>query len=231
MKKSLLLLVLVALFQTGFAQNNNYNHGWGGERVKGSGPVVKETRDAKNFTGFKSGISADIFLKQSSGFKVTIEGQKNILDLLTTEVKDGGMLSLGFKKGYNIQYNDPLKVYIEAPSFTYLGMSGSGNVINENALTGKMLEIKISGSGDFDLSKLQYEDMSIGVSGSGDIKAENLKAKKVKCSISGSGDINCNAAEVLEASVSGSGDIKYSGKPASVKSRVSGSGDIESRDK
>lgn len=228
--------------------NDNWNNWGGGEKVRGEGPSVTETRDIRNFKGFKSGISADITLKQTSGsYKVTVSGQKNILSLLKTEVVDGN-LKIGFEKGYSMSYNSPLKITIEAPSFDYLGMSGSGNVEANGTLSGEKLTINISGSGDFDLNNLKYGDLSVGISGSGDVdlagavesvdlrisgsgdlKAENLKAQKARCTVSGSGNIALNVSKELDATISGSGDIRYSGKPASVKTRVSGSGDIISK--
>ena len=234
-------------------KDSNYNHnnwnsnGWGGEKVIGTGDVVSETRDISGFTGMSSGISADIELRQSAAFKVTIDGQKNIIDLVEMEVKDG-ILKLRFKKGYSMSYKKNLKIRLEAPSFTYLGMSGSGDVRAEGGLKGEKLDISISGSGDFDLTDLAYTDVKISISGSGDVvvggsteraelsisgsgdvKAKSLKAQSVKCRVSGSGDVSCFAAKELDASVSGSGDVVYSGNPSSVKKKVSGSGDIEAR--
>jgi hypothetical protein len=225
--------------------NYNYNDGWGGRKVSGEGDVIKESRDIKDFNGVISSIGADVYLKQASSFKVTLEGQKNILDLLKTEVKNGA-LKISFEKGYSMRYREPLKIYVEAPSFVLLGMSGSGKVVSENTLSGEKLDIEISGSGDFDLSDIQFKsvdfevsgsgDVKIGgsaesikleISGSGNIKANSLKTQKALCRVSGSGDIAVNVKQVLEAYVSGSGDIKYSGSPASVKTRVTGSGDIE----
>jgi Putative auto-transporter adhesin, head GIN domain len=249
MKKLLLVLVsFLTLINFSKAQNDNWNSsGWGGKKVKGEGAVVTETRNVTGFKGFESGISADVFLKQSSTFKVTIEGQKNILDLLKTELK-GDMLKITFQKGYNISYKNQLKVYIEAPSFEKLSMSGSGNVKAENALSGSKMDIGISGSGDFMLDNIKFnnvefhisgsgnikvsgesEKVNFHVSGSGDIKASDLKAQNVECHVSGSGNINCNASKSLNALVSGSGDIRYKGKPESVKTKVSGSGDIEAQ--
>jgi Putative auto-transporter adhesin, head GIN domain len=257
-KVCLSLLVVLTTISFSVAQQNgktknknkenresNYNEGWGGKKISGEGDVVKESRDAKDFTGVISTIGADIFLKQGSSFKVTVEGQKNILDLLKTEVKNGA-LKITFEKGYSLHYRQPLKVYVEAPSFAMLGMSGSGNVVSENTLSGEKLDIEISGSGDFDLSDIQFKsidfevsgsgDVKIGgstesikleISGSGNIKANDLKTQKALCRVSGSGDITVNVKQVLEAYVSGSGDIKYSGSPASVKTKVTGSGDIE----
>lgn len=223
---------------------NSWN--WGGKRVKGTSPVVTETRNISDFTGVESSISADIILKQSPTFKVKVEGQKNILDLLKTELK-GNSLKIFFEKGYSMNYDSNLKIYVEAPDFERLGMSGSGNVRADGSLSGDKLSISISGSGDFDFNKIQYDNLDLGISGSGDvsmggsagsvsmrisgsgdIKAADLRAQSVQCQVSGSGDITCNAQKSLDAMVSGSGDIRYKGKPESVKTKVSGSGDIES---
>ena len=225
--------------------NSNWNSSWGGKRVKGTGPVVSETRNISDFKGVESSIAADIVLKQGSTFKVRVEGQKNILEVLKTELK-GNSLKISFEKGYSVNYNANLKVYVEAPNFESLGMSGSGNVRADGKLSGNMLNISISGSGDFDLDDIQYQEMDLGISGSGDVaisgsanrvgmrisgsgdvKAGDLTAQSVKCQVSGSGNITCNAQKSLEAYVSGSGDIRYKGKPESVKTKVSGSGDID----
>jgi Putative auto-transporter adhesin, head GIN domain len=247
MKKLLLVLIsFLALSNLATAQNDHWNSsGWGGKKVKGEGAIVTETRNVTGFKGFESAVSADVFIKQSSTFKVTIVGQKNILDLMKTELK-GDMLKITFEKGYNVSYKDQLKVYIEAPSFEKLSMSGSGNVKAENALSGSKMDIGISGSGDFMLDNIKFsnvefhisgsgninvsgetEKVDFHVSGSGDIKASDLKAQTVECHVSGSGNINCNASKSLNALVSGSGDIRYKGKPESIKTKVSGSGDID----
>ena len=224
---------------------SGWDSGWGGKRVKGMGAVVKESRNISGFTGVESAISADIVLKQGSSFKVTVEGQKNILDLLKTELK-GNSLKISFEKGYSINYKDNLKIYVEAPYFESLGMSGSGNVRVDGVLSGTKLDINISGSGNFDLDNIKYADLDLGISGSGDVKlsgstervvmhisgsgevkAGDLKSQSVRCQVSGSGNITCNAQKSLDAIVSGSGDIRYSGKPASIKTKVTGSGDID----
>jgi hypothetical protein len=223
------------------------SNGWGGEKVVGTGDVVKESRDARDFTGVTSSISGDVELRQSATFKVTVEGQKNILDVLETEVKDG-KLKIQFKKGYSVRHQKQLKIYIEAPNFDYLGMAGSGNVRADGTLKGSKLDIALSGSGNFDLEQIQYGDLKVGIagagnvnvggsaekaelaiSGSGDLKAKDLKVQSARCRISGSGNMSCFVAQELDASISGSGDVRYTGSPASVKKRVSGSGSVEAR--
>jgi Putative auto-transporter adhesin, head GIN domain len=225
--------------------NYNYNDGWGSKKITGEGNVVKESRDIQGFTGLNSSIAADIYVKQASAFRVTVEGQKNILDHLKTEVKNGS-LKISFEKGYSMRYRESLKVYVEAPNFESLDMSGSGNVVAENALSGDKLALHISGSGDFNLSEVQFksidldlsgsgnikisgsaESTKLEISGSGNIKAGSLKTQNTFCRVSGSGDITCQVKQNFEAYVSGSGDITYHGNPTSVKQKVTGSGDIK----
>jgi Putative auto-transporter adhesin, head GIN domain len=230
------------------SEDSNWSsNGWGGEAVVGTGDVITENRDLRDFTGVSSAIAADIEVRQSATFKVTLEGQKNILDLLETEVRDG-RLKISFRKGYSMKYKKNIIIHVEAPNFAYLGMAGSGNVWAEGALTGEKLDISVSGSGDFNLKNLQYGDVKVNISGSGDInlggttersefvisgsgdlKATDLKAQSARCRISGSGNMNCHAAKEMDALVSGSGDIRYSGSPATIKKKVSGSGSIEAR--
>ena len=180
--------------------NGSWSNWSGGERVRGEGPSVSETRDIKNFNGFKSSISADITLKQSSGgYKVTLDGQKNILALLKTEVVDGN-LKISFEKGYSMNYREPLKITLEAPSFAFMGMSGSGNVRTNGDLTGEKMTISISGSGNFYLNDLRYNDLSVGVSGSGDVNLSG-NVESVDLSISGSGDLKAEQFESAKSAL------------------------------
>jgi Putative auto-transporter adhesin, head GIN domain len=252
MKKVIIVYVALLSFSNFLtAQDSDWGSGswtsgdWNGKKIKGEGSVVTEARNVSGFKGFESNIAADVYIKQSASFKVTIEGQKNILDLLKTDLK-GDLLKIHFEKGYKITSNRKMKIYIEAPSFEKLTMSGSGNVVAQNKLSGSKINIGISGSGNFELDNIKFgnveflisgsgninvtgetDKVNFQVSGSGDIKASDLKAQSVECHVSGSGNINCNVSKSLNALVSGSGDIRYKGKPETIKTKVSGSGDIE----
>ncbi len=240
MKNLLSIIALVAFAAVGASCQHT---GRWSERIEGTGPVVKETRDASGFTKLTSAVSANVTVRQGSSFKVEIEGQKNVLDLLKTEVKDGA-LKIYFDRDVNVNYHKELNVYVTAPMYEEIKLSGSGNLKSENTLSGQTLKFTLSGSGNVNLPDVQYSAFSCKLSGSGDVEmggktnsaeysisgSGNLDAKKVDAqtvvaSISGSGDLNCRAAASLEAKVSGSGNIHYLGKP-SVVSKVSGSGEI-----
>ena len=55
--------------------------------TKGKGAVEKFTRSETGFTGVDMQCSANVFVKQASEFKIVVEGQKNIVDLLQTDRK------------------------------------------------------------------------------------------------------------------------------------------------
>ena len=238
--------------ETPKSDDNDDNSGdswgdWGGRRVVGTGDYVKEMRNVSNFTGVSSTISADIELRQGATFKVTVEGQKNILDLVKTDLKDGN-LSITFTKGYSMRTKKAVRVYVEAPNFAYIGLAGSGNVTVDEGLKGDNLKVNISGSGNINVEKLAYNTLKLDISGSGNVdlggtanqadltisgsgnlKASDLKVKTVNCRISGSGNMSCYVTKEIDALVSGSGDIRYGGNPTSVKTKVSGSGEIQAQ--
>ena len=237
-KVILMILVVGGAVSLGISQKH-----WG-DGVKGAGPVVKETRAISGFTKVASGIAANVFVRQASAFQVEVEGQKNVLGLLITEVVDG-VLKIRFEE--NVSYDKALSIYISAPSFEELKLSGSGDLKAENGLSGTSLKLTLSGSGNVNISDAQYTNVNCHLSGSGDVvvggkatNAEyhisgsgsvdsgNLEAQNVTSSVSGSGDLTCKASVALNAKVSGSGNIRYSGNP-SVISKVSGSGEISAR--
>lgn len=243
MKKNL-LLILVALVTFVACDNIQGIKGNIFAKTKGTGPVQKFTRDVKGFKGIDIQASADVQIQQTAGdFKVVVETHQNIADIFETVVEND-ILLLRFKQGEgNVSY-DKLIVYVDAPTFEKLIVSGSGNFtggtlksdnllmdisgsgnINIKDITAKEIKADLSGSGDIEIGGTA-EKATCDLSGSGGVDSKNLKTKDVVATISGSGNINCNAEVTLEAEVSGSGNIHYSGTP-SVKSKVSGSGNVE----
>jgi hypothetical protein len=214
--------------------------------VRGEGPVVTETRSVKDFKGIELGASGDVYFKQAPEFKVVVETQKNIAEILETVV-EGGVLKINFKHNFGNVSTDKLIIRVEAPSFDKIELSGSGNMTAENALTGSSLDIKLGGSGNISIKEATFSKVEadvtgsgnveiggttdsgdIGVTGSGDISADKLKAKSIKANVTGSGNIDCYAETDLDVSITGSGDVHYGGSP-SVKMHVTGSGSVEKK--
>lgn len=206
----------------------------------------REIRNVSGFTGISLSISANVYLSQSSDYRVELEGDADYLEEIETIV-DGDILKIKNKDHFNFDFrNKKINVYISMPKVCSVSVSGSGDIIAQTAIKSDDLKIKISGSGNVKIESLSVKNLDLGISGSGDIKMsgtdiaetasysisgsgdidnQDLQCKKVDIHVSGSGDVRVWAVEELDARVSGSGDVYYKGRPI-VNAKSSGSGGI-----
>jgi hypothetical protein len=206
----------------------------------------KEDRTVPVFTKVSLAIAADVFYTQETTQKLVLEGSPDDLEKIITEVKDGKLKI--YQKSSFFGNMKAVKVYVSSAALEEMELSGSGNILAEQAvqadkmglflsgsgnitfrkLTSKTLDAKISGSGDISAAgEGSAETVSLAVSGSGDISLENFKAASGDVAISGSGDCTLNITETLKCRVSGSGDVEYKGKPR-IDAKISGSGKVQS---
>lgn len=209
--------------------------------------VVKETRDLTGFTKVNFGVAGELFIKLGPQFQVVLEGPKNYLDDIITEVS-GGRLVIK-KENWRKSMNERVTVYITMPEIKGLGVSGSGKAEIEDALKCETLDLSVSGSGKLLTADLNVADLNCGISGSGNINLggngnvskadisisgsgnfsdDSVKIEDLHISVSGSGNCSCNVTGSLDASIFGSGNVTYSGSPR-LNARVSGSGHVRSR--
>jgi hypothetical protein len=190
----------------------------GGQRVSGNGHITTQDRSVGSFNSVQTGGSMNIHVTQSSIPSVRIEADDNLM------------------------------TYIAAPEYKEIGVSGSGDLVSDNALSGtNPLELHVSGSGDIKMQvnfpkvsaevsgsgdimlKGEAKDFDADMSGSGKIKCFDLITDNTKLELAGSSDAEITANKAIDISVSGSGSVRYKGN-ASVSQHVSGSGDIKKVD-
>jgi hypothetical protein len=209
--------------------------------------VIKLTRNVPDFTEVSFGVPGEMYIKIGPEFKLELEGTKNTLNELLTDVS-GSRLTIK-KENRTMNFNEKVKVYITMPKIEGLSVSGSGKIMVEEPVNSKSLNLGVSGSGEIILSEIESEELSCSISGSGNINIEgngqltegevaisgsgnytgtNLIFKNLRVRVSGSGNCECNVSESLEASVSGSGSVFYHGNPK-IDARVSGSGHVRSK--
>lgn len=217
-----------------------------GERVKGSGEVVSETRDLGAFDGVSLSGSFKVLVRQGSETKLEIRTDKNILPLIETRVVEGSKgrtLEIGSKKGVSFSTKADPQITLVLPQLRMIAIAGSGDVRVE-AMKTPAVNVSVSGSGDVEFVDLSSDSLSVQVSGSGDIRvngratkfslavagsgdvhARGLQADEVKASIAGSGSATVHAVKTLKVSIAGSGDIGYLGSPE-LSTSVAGHGSI-----
>lgn len=189
----------------------------------------------------------DVFLTQGAAHSVRIEADKNLLPYIETEM-DGDELEIGSRRGYNLRPRAGIKIYVTAPAYEEVQVSGSGDIVSQTKLSGtNALRAKVRGSGDIkldvDVPQTEAEiagsgtiiltgktrNVKAGIMGSGDIKGFDLLSEAADVDIAGSGNAQVFASKQLNVDVKGSGDVQYKGNPA-VNQRIAGSGGVRKVD-
>ena len=215
MKKLFLFLLIAILFVPGYAQN-------------------RETRKVDSFTKINFRFPGKLYLKQGSPQKIELQGDKDVLEEVETEVT-GDRLTIG-KEGndwfnWDWDNDDRITVYITVPDIDGLSVSGSGDLIAEGEITGDDMNLNVSGSGSLTIEVELTGDLEADVSGSGNIDVKG-KCKTFESDVSGSGRVQL-AALILEKAdfgVSGSGRIQARGSASEVAATISGSGKVLAAD-
>jgi hypothetical protein len=212
MKKSVFLTFLVVLMNSALLIAQN-----------------REIRNVGSFTKISFRVPGKLYLKQGSPQKVELEGNKEILAKIETDI-EGSRLVIGQESNWldwNWDDDDKITVYITVPNIEGVSVSGSGSVIGQTKITGSDLDLNVSGSGSLTLDIDASGAVESDVSGSGDIDLKG-KCKSFDSDVSGSGKVNLALAITNQAdfSVSGSGKIEASGSADNVKTTISGSGKV-----
>ena len=192
---------------------------WGS--IQGSGVEATQHRDVAEFHRVQIDGSADLVARVGSQPALSLRGDDNLLQFVTTEVRDG-VLYIGMQPGSYSFYRD-LVVDLTTPSLDALEIHGSSDA-EVTGLFGPSFAIWVQGSGDVRASG-QVERLTASVSGSGDLALEGLRARQAEVQISGSGDVAVDVAEQLNVQISGSGDVRYRGAPTT-QAHISGSGSV-----
>jgi len=233
--KKLSLIAIVTVI-TGLSSCNFF-----GNCLQGEGPVVEEVVSIDTFDEIELERKAEVYLKQASEQKVTIEAPKNIIDLLLTEVS-GGTWNIDFSRCPKTE--EPIRIYIETNDIQEITVDGSGKIFSDGLIESNELVLSINGSGLINLNLMVKElkteisgsgDVNligetklhkIEINGSGDIAAYDLISDESEIEINGSGNVKVNVSYALDVDINGSGDVYYKGNVKEISSQVNGSGKL-----
>lgn len=233
MKTNLIIFALViTAFFTGMSQAS----------------AQREIREVPVFTEISLRVSARLHIRQGDVQTVEIEAGRTTLGELITEVKDRALI-IRFPTRQLLNKNfDPgkINIYVTVPEINALSLSGSGDIVADGALSTRIMDLNVSGSGSIILSHLNADKVKAVVSGSGDIvikdgktadefngtvsgsgniRAADYEAKEVSIRIVGSGNCYIHSDGNINARIAGSGSVYYSGNP-DIDSSVAGSGRV-----
>ncbi|OJJ23341.1 hypothetical protein BKI52_02990 [marine bacterium AO1-C] len=200
-------------------------------------------RELPTFNSLLHNISGNIVWKQGDEQRVEIQATPEVLEQITTEVKGGGLLYIGYRDP-NFQLNDnKLYIFITTPEIKAIRLSGSGNLESKNRWDVENLSLAISGSGNMDIRlkanklmaqisgsgninlKGKSDDCEIGVNGAGQFAGYKFKVENCRAKLSGSGSCALYVKDQLSVAIVGSGSMTYKGNP-NVSKLIEGSGSL-----
>lgn len=215
MKKILLLILLVS-----FAGGCHKIH----HEIRGSGKVRKETRSIGNFTSISTEGALEIEVVCQKPASLEIEGDDNILPLVSTEVSNN-VLHIKNNRGYSVLR--PIVVRISVPDLEGISSSGAGSIA-VSGLKNEKFEIDVSGAPTIKASG-ETKALTIDASGAGKIDTHRLRAMQVAVDSKGVSTVEVYASEQLDATVSGPSHVIYRGN-AVVNRTIHGPGSVEKKE-
>ncbi len=236
-KQAVIIVASILLTTSSYAQ-------WG-KSIKGNGQVTTITKTTSEYDGIKCSGSFNYILVSGTEGTIKIEGEENLLEYITIEVKNNTLL-VKEKDNMNLKtsWNKGIKITIPFKDINNISLTGSGDLWNEDLLTSNDLDVSLTGSGDVVLNiktsntkgsvtgsgdvtlKGTTNALEAIVTGSGNFNGTDLETIDTDVLVTGSGDAKVVCNGTFKARVAGSGDIQYKGNPKTEDTKVAGSGDI-----
>jgi len=217
MRKLALLFLLLPLLAAGC------HHGMRAQ-VKGSGKRVVQKRQISPFTSISTEGAFEIEVTCQKDPSLEVEGDDNVLELVTTEVH-GSELRLKSSKHYSM--SEPVRFKITVPNLEGLSVSGAGR-IDIKDMKNEKFEIDSNGAPSIIVSGTT-NTVDIDSNGAGKIDTHNLRASRAVVDSKGVSRIDLDVKEQLDITVSGPSTVTYRGDPV-VHKTVNGPGKVEKRE-
>lgn len=216
MKKLAILFILIAVPLAGC------HHGMH-SGVKGSGKREVQKRDVSAFTSISTEGAFNVDVVCQKAQSLEIEGDDNILPLISTEVSNG-VLRLKNEKNYSV--SQPVSIKISVPNIDGLTVSGAGT-INVSGLKNDKFEIDSEGAPQINVSGTT-KVVDIDTSGAAKIDTHNLHAAKGVVDSKGVSKVDVDVKDQLDVTISGPSVVTYAGDPT-VNKTIHGPGKIVQR--
>lgn len=214
-----------------------------GERIYGNGHVITKDQNVGSFTGVDVGGALEVHVKQDAAQSVKIEADENLIQYIEVYTS-GSTLIIHPRQGFNLDPSREIIVYVSAPNYKSIEVSGASKVIGDNAIAGNdglklgasgaskiMIELSggsvggdVSGASEINL-KGQVAKFDFQASGASHINAYDLATDEAIIDVSGASSMEITANKNLKAEASGASHVRYKGN-ASVNSNTSGASSV-----
>lgn len=178
--------------------------------VQGSGNVVSETREVRNFEEVEVCCGMRLVLTQGDETQLTLEADDNILPQIETVVR-GGALTVRFRTNvtfFNFRLSQPATVYLQMPMVHGITISGGGSLETERIETDRVT-LEFSGGSRGMIGDLQGENVDLVASGGSQVEIATVAVDTVDAEVSGGGRTTINGGTVTNQRVVASGGSRY----------------------
>src|SRR5882724_11079722 len=193
------------------------------DEITGSGVRQKQKREVATFTSIATEGAFEIEVVCQKPQSVEVEGDDNLLPLITTEVSNN-VLHIRSNRSYSV--NDPVKVTISVPNLEGISSSGAGK-LNVAGIKNEKFEIDANGATNIRMAG-ETKFLDIDTIGAGKIDAHKLRAAQGIVQVKGVARVDVNVTEQLKVTVSGPSHVTYEGDPVLTES-VNGPGSVEKK--
>lgn len=214
-KRTLLLIALIS-----FVSGCHRLH----DEVPGSGKLQMQKREVGPFNSISTEGAFDLEIVCQKPQSVEIEGDDNILPLITTEVSNN-VLHIRSLRSYSV--SQPITLKISLPDLEGISASGAGN-IDVSGIKNDKFVIDASGAPTIRAAG-ETRVLNINASGAGKIDTHKLHAARVVVESNGVSKVQVYAAEQLDVTVNGPSHVIYEGN-AVVNKTVNGPGSVEKKE-
>ncbi len=207
-----------------------------------------QNRNLKNFNAIKVSAGIELYLSMSDEESVKVEADKDIIDDIKTEVKDGVLHIYVKQKNWFFRGgNKTMKAYVMVKELQRIDASSGSHVKSENILKGQQLDLNTSSGSQLDLD-LVYKNVELDassgavarlsgksktlvtVASSGsNINTHDLESAICKAKVSSGADIVISVSDELYADASSGGHIHYFGSPSVKDTNESSGGGISGK--
>ena len=217
---------------------------FGMERIHGDGHIVTRQRTTDAFHSVDVSGAIKVHIRQEAASTLKIEADQNLMEYIETYT-EGNTLVIKEREGINLDPSKDIVVYLSAPAFKEIEVSGACDIIGDSPITGNdELNMHVSGSGDIVMQvalprvsaeisgsgsinlKGQAQQFSAHVSGAGDVKCFELVTDHTELDLSGASEVEITANKQLDIEASGASSVEYRGG-ATVSQNISGAGSVK----
>ncbi len=212
-----------------------------------AGEVVIEGRWSSYFETINLYDDINLVIEQGDDYSIRVEGGKNLLDAVITEVKDSILyINNTMSCKWTRSYDQDLTVYVTSPSLKSIRYEGIGKVQTNSQVVFDVLEINVwGGSGSINIDVdcqtlhlgLHYGTVDFNIKGKssmttiysnsyGPFYCEALDSDIVFITHKGTNDCYIHANHILGAEITSVGNIYYSGNPYDINCTDTGSGNL-----